>query len=312
MQKVNDRKKILIIGSKGFIGHHTLAHFRRLGDEYETWGCDVMVDYVQKNYLLLDTTNADFKSIFNQQSFDYCINCSGAADVSDSFVHPWRDFQLNTVNVYKILDAIRLHNPKCRFLNLSSAAVYGNPTVLPISAKSLLGPLSPYGEHKQMAEQVCQEFYSLFGVATCSLRIFSAYGEGLRKQLFWDLHRKASESNASESVEILGTGDESRDFIYILDLVRCIEIIMIHGTFTAEAINVGNGEEISIRKAVDTFYSLYPEKIRYHFSGEQRIGYPTNWCADVSEIRKMGYKPRFTLLDGLNNYSEWAQIQKLG
>ena len=94
---------------------------------------------------------------------------------------------LNVSNVFKQLDAIRKFQPGCKYINLSSAAVYGNPESLPISEDHHLDPISPYGNHKKMAEEVCADFYTNYRIPTCSLRIFSAYGAGLQKQLFWDL-----------------------------------------------------------------------------------------------------------------------------
>ncbi len=98
---------ILIIGSKGFIGSHCVKYFSK---KHNVWECDVVPDYVSKNYFIVDATNADYNDIFQQQEFDVCINCSGASSVPDSIEKPQRDFILNTVNVYKQLDAIRRFN----------------------------------------------------------------------------------------------------------------------------------------------------------------------------------------------------------
>lgn len=88
---------ILIIGSKGFIGSHCVKYFSK---NHKVWECDVVTDYVSKNYFIVDATNADYSDIFQQQQFDVCINCSGAGSVPNSIKNPQRDFILNTVNVY--------------------------------------------------------------------------------------------------------------------------------------------------------------------------------------------------------------------
>ncbi|HEU4610026.1 MAG TPA: NAD-dependent epimerase/dehydratase family protein, partial [Chitinophagaceae bacterium] len=82
--------KILIIGSKGFIGSHVLQYFSAK-EGIICWGCDVVVDYVAERYILLDSTNSDFNEILEEHVFDVCINCSGAASVPDSLQHPFRD-----------------------------------------------------------------------------------------------------------------------------------------------------------------------------------------------------------------------------
>lgn len=296
-------KKILIIGSKGFIGQ-SLSGFLS-GRPYDVWGADVVIDYAHlEKYFLIDVSNSDFNSIFQQEEFDLCINCSGAASVPDSIVNPLRDYSLNTINVFKILEAIRNHRPSCRFMNLSSAAVYGNPESLPVHESALPHPLSPYGIHKLHAEELCREFYEFFKIGTCSLRIFSVYGSGLQKQLFWDLHKKVSTSG---TFTLFGTGDESRDFINVIDLSRAIEFVFLHSSFEADTINIANGTEIAIKDAVSIFVSFYPEEKKYNFTGDARKGDPINWLADISKLKSFGYKPTIDIVNGLKQYYDWVR-----
>jgi dTDP-glucose 4,6-dehydratase/UDP-glucose 4-epimerase len=138
---------ILVIGSKGFIGSHCVDYFSR---ENEVWGCDVVLDYNTPRYISIDSVDSDFLEIFQNHKFDVCINCSGAANVPFSLEKPFNDFKLNALNVFKLLEAIRLHAPACRFITMSSAAVYGNPESLPITESQECKPVSPYGYHKVM------------------------------------------------------------------------------------------------------------------------------------------------------------------
>lgn len=292
--------KILIIGSKGFIGSHLVRYFELLHD---VWQCDVVTDYTTPQYILIDASNSDFNAIFEEQSFDVCVNCSGAASVPDSIKHPYRDFLLNTANVYAILNAIHIHCPACRFINLSSAAVYGNPQLLPVKESAPIAPMSPYGRHKEMAETICREFAEEFGLSTCSLRIFSAFGNGLRKQIFWDMNRKMTDT--TEAV-FFGTGDETRDFIHIDDIVQVIVLVIKHAVFKGEAINVANGEATTIREAVNLFAQLKGYHGQIVFNGTVREGDPRFWKADISILKGWGYKPSVTLEQGLKSYIQWA------
>jgi UDP-glucose 4-epimerase len=297
---------ILIIGSKGFIGSNAFTYLKQSG--HDVWGCDVVVDYTSKHYYLIDPSNSDFHSVFESQSYDVCVNCSGAASVADSLKNPLRDYYLNTVNVFKILEAIKRMQPDCKFINLSSAAVYGNPKHLPIKEDEKLNMISPYGIHKLQAEQICKEFYEFYGIKTCSLRIFSAYGDGLKKQLFWDLYIKAK---SGTPYTLYGTGNESRDFIYIGDLVKVIELVARFSRFEADTINVANGKEILIKDAVSTFFKFFKTKIDYSFSGEERKGDPVNWVADISKIKALGYNTSFDLESGLEQYLKWISLNDL-
>jgi UDP-glucose 4-epimerase len=292
---------VLIIGSKGFIGSHLLTYYRSQ-PHIAVYGADVVVDYREENYFQVSADNSDFKALFLEKQFSLCVNCSGAASVPDSLENPARDFALNTHNVQKILEAIRRITPKCRFINLSSAAVYGNPESLPICEDQSLQPVSPYGYHKLYAEQLCEEYYRFFGIATCSIRIFSAYGEGLYKQLFYDLYQKAS---SGEEVNLFGTGKESRDFIHVTDIVRVIDLVSEKGDFAGDTVNVANGQEEYIDTVVNLFYSNFTKQVDYVFSGQGRKGDPSNWVADISVIKKLGYAPSIGLEQGLARYYQW-------
>jgi UDP-glucose 4-epimerase len=297
--------KILVIGSKGFIGTHVSKYFESLPD-HELFECDVVTDYVRPNYFLIDASNSNYQDLFRTNFFDICINCAGAASVSDSFLHPLRDFTLNTHNVVKILEAIRLFQPGCKMINLSSAAVYGSPNLLPVREDFPLTPISPYGTHKMQAEMACQMYHRFYGIRTCSLRIFSAYGNGLKKQIFWDLFQKAKKQN---TFELYGTGSETRDFIHIDDVVQAVNCCIAATPFEGEAINVANGEEITISTAVAVFLSFFPQVKTPIFNEKIKVGDPLYWKADNSKLLATDFKTSIDLKTGLEKYYLWASEQ---
>ena len=270
---------------------------------FSVMGCDVVTDYVSEDYFQIDATNSDFHMLFEKHEFDACLNCSGAASVPLSLEFPLKDFNLNTLNVFKILEAIRTYQPACKFINLSSAAVYGNPTQLPIVETSVLQPLSPYGIHKLQAEQIVKEFNDFYQIQTCSLRIFSAYGNGLKKQLFWDMYQKFLNA---DTIELYGTGKESRDFIHVDDIVRAFHLVLDHGKFNGDALNIANGEEYTIDYVSEVF--------RRHFKGEKSIGFnnhikqgdPLNWRADITLLKSLGYQQTISLEEGIQRYIHWV------
>jgi dTDP-glucose 4,6-dehydratase/UDP-glucose 4-epimerase len=239
-------------------------------------------------------------------SFDLCINCSGAASVPNSLINPLIDFELNTLNVFKILDSIRVNSPSCRFINLSSAAVYGNPDVLPVSENSLSKPISPYGIHKLMSEEICREFWVNYGLKTCSLRIFSAFGPGLKKQFFWDLYQKFLHD---EEILLHGNGDETRDFIFVEDLVEAVNIAAENTRFEADVINIANGFETKIKDVANLFKEKINSDKEIIFNGMIRPGDPANWRADISIIAGLGYTPKISIEYGIEKYLKWVSKQ---
>ena len=299
-------KSILIFGCNGFIGSSLTQKFLELG--HDVYGCDIQSLEIKTlkrffNHTLLEDSPEE---IFAHK-YDICINCAGSASVPYSFENPFLDYELNTRIVFRILNELWKIRSGTRFINLSSAAVYGNPTSLPISESSVARPISPYGNHKLMSEMIVNQFRSYFGMEATSLRIFSAYGPGLKKQIFWDMYCKSLHSNR---IEMFGSGKETRDFIYIDDLFEAIRLI----AFTNEKIlpyyNIANGEEISIEYVSKLFCENISNELSYKFSGSGRDGDPSNWRADISNIQKLGYAPTHSILKGIEKTTQWLKEQK--
>jgi len=296
---------VLIIGSSGFIGSYCYKHLVSKG--YSVFCSDINSINSPHEFFLLDPVNTDFDKIFKDTKFDICINASGAASVPFSLENPIQDFILNTGNVVKILEAIRLFSPNCFLINFSSAAIYGNPIKLPVTESMKPKPMSPYGWHKYYAEQICKEYSHFFNIKTCNLRVFSAYGPGLKKQFFWDLFNKLENK---KELELFGTGHESRDFIFVEDIAQSVELIIENRFSLPDIINVASGNETSIHDAAQIFNELVNKGNQIRFSGKVRLGDPLNWKADINILRSIGFRPSHTLKKGLEKYKIWVQKEK--
>lgn len=296
--------KILIIGSEGFIGRNCVSFFS--GKAQEVFACDI-VDKSSPGYFCVSAQDPDFDPVFQKINPDVCINASGSADVGSSIKDPDTDFRLNVKNVEKILQSIKKYSPDCRLINFSSASVYGNPKHLPVSESAVLDPLSPYGRHKLRSEVLLKEYHDKYRLRTCSMRVFSAYGPGLRKQIFWDVYKKSTQG---KKIILFGTGKESRDFIFIDDLVRAIDCIIRSADFSGESINVSSGVETSIRDAATLLLSFLGNDHSVEFSGEEKKGDPKNWRADITILKKLGFVPFVTFEEGIKKYAEWLKEQE--
>ncbi len=295
--------KFIIIGSQGFIGSHLFDYFSK---NNPTWGADIQpID--KPNYFYIDPEKDDFEIAFQNEKYDVCINASGNGLVSRSVSDPDFDYRLNTHNVYKILSNIRKYNPACKFIQLSSAAVYGNPVALPIHEDHPLNPISPYGYHKLITEELCRMYTQLFGVPTAIVRIFSVYGPRLQKQLFWDTYHKYLKN---KQVELFGAGTESRDFIYIDDLVRAFDLIIQKSPFQADIYNAGSGEADTIRDVSTLFLSLLDKEAYPQFSHVTKAGDPVHFQADIQKLKDLGFTASTDLRQGLTHYIEWIKEKK--
>jgi UDP-glucose 4-epimerase len=108
-------------------------------------------------------------------------------------------------------------------------------------------------------------------------------------------------------ITVLGTGKESRDFIYIYDLTRAVDIIIHKAIFNGNAYNCSNGIEIIISEAVKQLALVMEWNGKISYSQQTRIGDPINWKAEVSWLNEMQYKPVVSLQEGLNYYVKWLK-----
>jgi dTDP-glucose 4,6-dehydratase/UDP-glucose 4-epimerase len=247
----------------------------------------------------LSVFSADFETIFQEKIFDVCINASGSGNVSFSVVHPLSDFEANSYSVALILHTIQKMQPLCKFVHISSAAVYGNPQKLPVNETDDLLPISPYGFHKLISELLCKEYFQLYSLQIAVIRPFSVYGPGLRKQLLWDMLQKCK---LSDVISLYGTGNESRDFIHISDLCELIFTVVQNADFRCNFFNAASGVETCISEIAELFISNLPKGKEIIFSGEEKKGDPLNWRADINNVKSIGFSPRIELAEGIKNY----------
>ncbi len=284
---LSPKPSFLILGANGFIGSALVSELKNQG-------------YPVQSFFRKD----DLESAFKLKP-DVCINAAGLGSVLLSVQNPELDKAANLEWPRKVLNVVKKTSPSTKFVNLSSGAVYGHSIDGALSEKAALNPVSPYGEHKKSSEELLLNAFQQGNLKTVSARIFSAYGPGLKKQLFWDLAQKLK--NNSELVHLHGTGSECRDFIYIEDLVNALVLISQNASFEGEAINVGSGLTTSIREAATLLADVAGWKGRLQFDLQSRSGDPAKTLADISTLKQWGFLPKTSLKKGLQNYVQWLR-----
>jgi len=125
--------------------------------------------------------------------------------------------------------------------------------------------------------------------------------------LFWDIYQK---SKHDKIIKLLGSGNETRDFIYIDDLIEAIKTILSKSEFKGESINVGSEKNYTIKEAASVFCGIIDSSLRMEFSHKTREGDPSAMRGDFSLLKNLGFTPCTDLKTGLTNYFEWLHLVK--
>jgi len=297
---------VLVTGALGFIGRHVTRHFRARGccvigaghgslssaeiseiGFYRWKSCEILLEHLQDL----------------SEPIDLIVHCAGSGLVGTSFADPEAEFRNSLGAAIGVLEFARKQAPTAHIAMLSSAAVYGNAASLPINERAPLNPISPYGKSRLAIEQHCLRYAREHGLRIAIIRLFSVYGRGLRKQLFWDACQKFARGDGRFD----GTGNECRDWLHIDDAVRLIEIATGHASATVPIVNGGSGVSVKIRDALMLLRDAWPAAApEITFSGVARAGDPRGYQADISSAQAFGWRPERALDGGLADYVRWA------
>ncbi|TWI93814.1 UDP-glucose 4-epimerase [Mucilaginibacter frigoritolerans] len=301
-EKIN-KKTVLVTGAFGFLGRYTskvfsdggyrvigIGHGKWHQHEYNQWG-------IQEWY----ESTITFEALVNlNKQFDIIVHCGGSGSVSFSYQNPYEDFQKSVQSTLSLLEYIRLKGKSCHFIYPSSPAVQGDLGDKKIKEEDPSSPVSPYGFHKKAAEELCFSYTKNFGLKISIIRYFSIYGVGLQKQLLWDACLKIK--NAVDEISFFGTGDETRDWIYVDDAASLILAVAENEKQQISIINGGTGIKTTVRDTIKLLVDLYDKKVNIKFTQDVKLGDPRFYHADISKALQLKWQPKVKLDRGLEQY----------
>lgn len=297
-------RTVLITGAYGFIGRHVARRFGEMGLRVIGVGRGA---WPEREWRALGISEWHPCEISLESLLTYggqpqaVIHCAGSGSVPFSMTHPAQDFRRTVLTTLDVLEFVRQQAPQARVVYPSSAAVYGQAKLLPISEDHPLNPISPYGVHKKIAEELICSYGRHFGVAGVLIRLFSVYGEGLRKQLLWDACNKMRDGDT----EFFGTGDEIRDWIHVDDVAELVTRAIEHASPDCPAVNGASGLGVRVSDILSGIAAEFPKTQRIVFPGHGRPGDPEKYVADISLVRQWGWQPKITWPEGIKRYVAW-------
>ncbi|MDR2506643.1 MAG: NAD(P)-dependent oxidoreductase [Candidatus Accumulibacter sp.] len=304
------KKSVFITGIHGFLGTWCASHFSASGFNVIGIGRPAAENKKHPhpgNGILSGCIDGDITTAILDAAVERhglplaLIHCAGGSSVGFSYENPKEDFLRTVASTVEVLEFSRKHAASVRIVYPSSAAVYGVPERLPISEDSPCLPVSPYGRHKYMAEQICRSYATEWKIPIAIIRFFSLYGEGLGKQLLWDACHKAMRGEFS----FFGAGNEIRDWLSIRDAVRLIALAVDHAAPDCPVSNGGTGQGMSVKDMLTEIGRFFHPDISPSFSGKSKPGDPPEQVADISRARNWGFTPLVKIQSGIASYVEW-------
>lgn len=228
---------------------------------------------------------------------DLIINLAGGSAVGPSLLTPLSDFDRTVNTTAKLLNWTWTHAPKAQFVYISSAAIYGGGHATPIIETTPATPLSPYGHHKYLAEELVRYWAKQFDIASAIVRPFSVYGPGLRKQLIFELCRRLSQSDAPLTMS--GTGREQRDWVEIGDIARMIVGAAEHASTATPTFNASSGTGTTVHDTVAALIEAWGDRRPFSFDGQVRASDPAYLVGSARRLEELGVAAATPLAEGL-------------
>ncbi|MBR0780561.1 NAD-dependent epimerase/dehydratase family protein [Bradyrhizobium iriomotense] len=305
---------IWVTGANGFIGRHLVRELAGGGHTVHGVGHGAL-DPADARALGLqawingEVDAANLNALAATHGLpSHVFHLAGGSSVGLSIERPFEDFSRTVASTARLLEWLRSFAPESRLIVVSSAAVYGADHAGPIPESAVLTPMSPYGHHKLMMEQLCQSYVRSFGIRCAVVRLFSVYGPNLRKQLLWDIcSRLRSEQR---TLNLGGSGAEIRDWTDVRDVVRLLaRVAEVAWQDDFDVINGGSGRGVSVAGIAEGLIGHWGSKTAVQFSGVARLGDPISLLADNARVLEMNFDWRIPLERGLADYVAWFKGQ---
>jgi len=290
------KKKILVTGAEGFLGHHLINHLKK----QKIFG---MVKKLPKKkikkvtYFKCDIQNKKkIKNIIRKIKPDIIFHLAAKSHPLFSFKYPSKTISVNvlgTINLLQNLVELK-YNPK--IIIACSSAQYGTRLYkeLPLNEKSSLKPDHIYGLSKLFQKFLGDQFYQMFKLKIINATIFNTSGPGKKNDVFNDFSKQyLNQINKDKTVKILcGNISNKRDFLHYDDTVRALDIISRKGK-VGENYNISTGKLIKIKSLIDYIKEKSSKKIEAKQRNYFFRAYDEKYISgDSKKLKKIGWKPK--------------------
>jgi UDP-glucose 4-epimerase len=274
----------LITGGNGFLGFSVADYLIRVGNSVIglTRRAQLPNWFRRLEYPSSVEALAD---MIRRENPECILHAAGAASVGDSWKAPAQDFVDSVGSWQTLLEAARRSELKPRLFLLSSAAVFGNPASLPVAENAMRQPISPYGFHKLVCEQLAEEYAGLWEMPIVICRLFSVFGPRQRRLLVWELVEQIFSDDST--IRLQGTGLEERDYLAASDVAKALDsLARRRSSDLLRTYNFGSGTSLRVIDLIEVLQRLTRVQKPVVRGRSGRHGDPLHWRADNRRLRE--------------------------
>jgi UDP-glucose 4-epimerase len=293
--------KVLVTGGAGFIGSHIVDRLIEAGHEVAVLDHDIAGKSYHINLAAsqfeLDLLDGGIAECFNLFRPEVVLHHGGHVNVKNSMLNPMMDASSNIMGTIHLLEQCKYYGVR-KIVYASSAAVYGNPSYLGIDEQHPIQPISNYGISKYVPEMYIRAYADNYDLEYTILRYSNVYGH--RQSVKGEgnvISTFVSKLLNGEQLSVHGDGRQTRDFVYIDDVVNANLAALTLGN--REIINISSGQPISILEVIELLGGLLQTKVDYRFEAARPGDIRHSYLLNLRAAETLGWQPKISLEDGL-------------
>jgi len=306
--------RILVAGGAGFIGSHLCETLLAQGhqvialDNFITGRIFNLEGIIRHPYFEFHEHDIIKPIKLESGPVDFIFHLASPASPVGYTKNPIETHLVNSVGTYNLLNLAM--QDKARFLITSTSEAYGDPLVHPQREDywgnvNPIGPRSCYDESKRFAESLTMEYFRQFALDARIVRLFNTYGPRNDPQDGRVVPNFVMAALENKPLTIYGTGEQTRSFCYVSDLIEGLLKVMFSEGLAGEVFNLGNPDERTIRNFAEVVQQVVnsDSEIIYH---PGRVDDPNRRCPDITKVRsRLGWEPRVTIEEGIHLTAEY-------
>jgi len=302
--------KILVTGGMGFIGSNFVRYMLRKYNDLEILNLDALkygsnpdnLRDLKERYCFVKGDITDFGLISELVAkADVIVNFAAETHVDRSISNPEAFVHSNLIGVFTILEAIRKKKKEVKFIQISTDEVYGDIISGSFKEDDRLKPSSPYSATKAGADLLVLSYIRTYGIDARITRCTNNYGPYQFPEKL--IPKTIIRAFLGLKIPIYGTGKNIRDWIFVEDHCRAIDLVLQRGE--PGIYNISSGEEKTNLEVVETILKIMGKDEKLVEFVEDRPGHDLRYSLDSSKIRELGWKPKVSFEEGINRTVEW-------